>query len=321
MKYIKNILTSSVMGVFALLLSTGIILASTLSSTDFESFTTSISVDSQGGWASAPKWDEDVVDYSGNKVWRVSNAVFSGSFGDMPFAPRPGGIVTDSVTDPVNSMPQYFAGESSTGADNTEFYGKLNFKSSTGTPQPGLRITVSADNGQGGRQSFFAIEDNGSTGLNVTTFDVLSDGSFVGPIVIAENLSYSDWHSIGVDLEFIDGPENDVVRYFVNDLLVHTSTSWEQFYINHQPTLHPLGVPVQTLLFRISSGASSDVTGNGFYIDNVETGIGLFSTGPESKNDCKNGGWKSFSSPTFKNQGDCVSFVQSNEKALGNKNK
>ena len=27
-----------------------------------------------------------------------------------------------------------------------------------------------------------------------------------------------------------------------------------------------------------------------------------------AKDQCKNGGWRNFSSPTFKNQGDCVSF-------------
>jgi len=39
------------------------------------------------------------------------------------------------------------------------------------------------------------------------------------------------------------------------------------------------------------------------------------------KNQCKKNGWKKFNNPSFKNQGDCVSYVQSNEKAIGNKNK
>ena len=30
---------------------------------------------------------------------------------------------------------------------------------------------------------------------------------------------------------------------------------------------------------------------------------------PTSKDDCKNGGWTTFNDPSFKNQGDCVSFV------------
>ena len=32
--------------------------------------------------------------------------------------------------------------------------------------------------------------------------------------------------------------------------------------------------------------------------------------GPTSKAQCKHGGWKSFTSPSFKNQGQCVSWVQ-----------
>lgn len=42
---------------------------------------------------------------------------------------------------------------------------------------------------------------------------------------------------------------------------------------------------------------------------------------PQSKDECKNEGWMTFSSPTFKNQGDCVSYVQSNFNAVGNKTK
>src|SRR5689334_2506739 len=33
-------------------------------------------------------------------------------------------------------------------------------------------------------------------------------------------------------------------------------------------------------------------------------------TSPTSKNACKHGGWKTFSSPSFRNQGQCVSFFE-----------
>ncbi len=36
---------------------------------------------------------------------------------------------------------------------------------------------------------------------------------------------------------------------------------------------------------------------------------------------CKNGGWQAYSNPTFKNQGDCVRYIQSNPNATGNKTK
>ncbi len=237
--------------------------------TDFEGFTTGVSVDGQGGWGVDGTWDEEVVDFSGNTVWRVSNAITSGSFGDMPFAPRPGGIPMDTVLDPDNSMPNEFAGETSTGAAFKSFISEFDFRSATGATQMGARITISADNGQGGRQTFAAISDNGSSGLDIDTFDVDTSGNFSGPFTIASNLSYTDFHTLRMEIDFVDGPDNDVARYFVNDSLVHTDTSWEQFYLASQPLLQPLGVPVQTLLFRLSGNPELGVDGGGFFIDNV----------------------------------------------------
>lgn len=37
-------------------------------------------------------------------------------------------------------------------------------------------------------------------------------------------------------------------------------------------------------------------------------------TGPASKAQCKNDGWKSFTNPTFKNQGQCVSYFEHQNK-------
>ncbi len=242
-----------------------------LSGTGFSDFNIGVSVDGQGGWSSDnPAWDEEVVLDGTNYVWRVSNAVTGGSFGDMPFAPRPGGIPDDTVNDPANSDPLFFAGESATGASFRQFVGEFSFRSKTGAAQAGLRITVSLDNGQGARQSFVALADTGS-GIEVTTFDVDEAGLFIGPITIAENLSYTEWHTISMEAFFKDGTNNDRVQYFVDGKLVHTGPSWEQFYRNFQAALHPLGVPVQTLLFRLSGTLAPTVTGNGYYIDNVFT--------------------------------------------------
>lgn len=39
---------------------------------------------------------------------------------------------------------------------------------------------------------------------------------------------------------------------------------------------------------------------------------------PTSVDQCKDGGWRTFRNPRFKNQGDCVSFVASQGRAGGN---
>ncbi|MCL4384197.1 hypothetical protein M1116_01995 [Patescibacteria group bacterium] len=54
-----------------------------------------------------------------------------------------------------------------------------------------------------------------------------------------------------------------------------------------------------------------------FVVSNIAPPVGP----PTGMDQCKNSGWQSFNNPTFKNQGDCVSYVQSSPKASGNKNK
>lgn len=46
-------------------------------------------------------------------------------------------------------------------------------------------------------------------------------------------------------------------------------------------------------------------TGAGTTVFDFEPAVGP----PVSKNDCKNGGWQQFNNPSFRNQGDCVSYV------------
>jgi hypothetical protein len=51
----------------------------------------------------------------------------------------------------------------------------------------------------------------------------------------------------------------------------------------------------------------SNITFNGVTQVPAVTQVGP----PTSKNACKHGGWKTFNNPTFKNQGQCVSYVAS----------
>ena len=45
------------------------------------------------------------------------------------------------------------------------------------------------------------------------------------------------------------------------------------------------------------------------YQEELEERVEFITWFPQTKDDCKNGGWATFISPTFKNQGDCIQFV------------
>jgi hypothetical protein len=259
-----------------------------LSQTDFEGFTTGVSVDGQGGWGigfGLPNItvDEEVTDDgTGNTVFRFSNAVVSGSLGDMPFAPRPAGMPIypgDTSTDPVLGQPDMFAGESSTTAQYQRFIASLDFRSATGAAQANLGIAVSADNGAGGRMSYVQIVDSGS-GLDLVTYDIDAAGDFVGPQTIATGLSYTEWYTLVFEVLFYDGPSNDVVKIYLDGALIHTGTSWEDYFTATDLSSYPLGVPVQTLVFSAGSTPAPDNNGGGLYFDNITTAVGLLKQVP-----------------------------------------
>ena len=249
----------------------------TISSTNFDGFTNG-TVNGQGGWGVTGGYDQEVVDFGGgNKALRLSNKTTSSSFGDMPFAPRPGGQPANTVGNPSNSLPGFFAGETSTGAGFNKFIGSFDFRSVLSTKDTGARITISPDNGTGGRQGFVALRST-SSGVEIDTFDVNGLGVFVGPTTTG-TVALATWHTIRYEILFNDGVDNDVASIFLDNALIATVGSWEDFYSVSQPLVHPLGVPVQTFLFRVSGNAAPDA--QGFYIDNVKVQLDNVGQVPE----------------------------------------
>jgi hypothetical protein len=193
----------------------------TTHSTDFEEFSLG-SVNGQGGWGVTGPFDQEVVDLAGNRVLRLSNRYTSGSFIDQTFAPRPGGTGM-TPADPVNSKPGFFAGETSTRATYNRFIGSFDIRSvATGDTDRGARITASPDNGQGARQGFLAFE-NIETGVAVETVEYDAQGKFTfKPLT---TINFGVWARIRYEIDFIDGPFNDVARIYINDTLVKTLPS------------------------------------------------------------------------------------------------
>ena len=214
-------------------------------------------INGQQGWSDTGLYDAVVsfdAAYDGTQSLRMSNGIASGSFGDQTFTPH-------------ISMP---AGESSVASYDT-FSASWNFKSVTGSLQDGLGISVSADTGAGARMSWVRMEDDAdpNLGMNIQFADTTPSGNFVYH-VLATNLDRSVWHRIDMNIDFIDGPSNDVVQVSVDGVLLITGTTWEDFYRNGPASDGGGGglSAANSLIFRSGTAAPATL-GAGFYIDGV----------------------------------------------------
>jgi len=239
---------------------------------------------------------------------RISNAVTSGCYSDQTFSPSLTEAAGETGADP---------GTLSAPPTRRRYEASWQFASTTPTAeQPGLSVVASPDRGDGARMSWVQMTDT-PTGLAVNFYDYqdvapygglvgdpagcdVSDDFFLSPV--ASGLDRSVPHTIDVTMDFVDGSRNDVVKVYVDGVLGHTGTSWEDYfrYCEGNPTR-----TVDSVLFRTGGTAAPANAGKGFLIDNLNV---RSDTVVLTKNDCKKNGWKSSTNPVFKNQGDCVSY-------------
>jgi uncharacterized repeat protein (TIGR01451 family) len=154
------------------------------------------------------------------------------------------------------------AGESQA---NTEYIAQFSFISTQPTvQQPGLFVSVSPDDGEGGRMSYVSLEDV-PTGIDVVFYDTTADGDFV-PYDLGI-LPRDVPHTIKFWMKLNPGANNDLVRIYVDDRDVgQCFTTWEGFYRSVSQD-----VPISdTLQFR-STGDQVDqsLLGWGYLFDNV----------------------------------------------------
>ena len=234
--------------------------------TDFESFTIG-SVNGQGGWSSGhgssicPLYDEGVVSntygYSafGAQSFRISNAITCGSYNDQTLSPS----LVDEAGETSASTSTY-----SGGTRQPYFEAQWDFASTVpGSEQPGLSVVASADRGDPSRMSWLQMQDTPS-GLQLNFEDYQhSIGNFV-VTPIATGLDRTVPHTVKMTVKFVDGPENDVVNVYLDGTLIHTGTTWEDYYRD----AGGIPAPVDSLMFRVAGTAAPATTGNGFLIDN-----------------------------------------------------
>jgi hypothetical protein len=209
---------------------------------------------------------------------RISNAVESGCYADQTYTSRtqnPSGET--AATDGGFVLPG--------SVRNRHFDAEWAFASTVpNAEQPGLAVAVSPARGDATRMSFVEMVDL-PDGLGVNFYDVQGTGIMVGTrrtvqfvkSPVARGLDRTRSHIIRIVMDLVNGASNDVVYVYVDGIVRHTGTSWENYYWYDFGGIQFGGVPpiVNRLLFRTGTdtrapGVAAPATrGHGFVIDNI----------------------------------------------------
>ncbi|HSN11417.1 MAG TPA: hypothetical protein VLS51_04845, partial [Propionibacteriaceae bacterium] len=136
--------------------------------------------------------------------------------------------------------------------------------------QPGLRVTVSPDNGSGGRAGFLSIEHT-ATGVDLKVMGSSLDSS--GKLVwttqtVATNLNPQLRQSITMTvtkkLDTKKSTNNDTFTVQLKGKPAKTTTFEAYYHYMQEPNYQ-----TDTLLFRVSGTAVPSLMGHGMYFDNV----------------------------------------------------
>jgi hypothetical protein len=194
------------------------------------------------------QYDQGITDagaHDGAQSFRFSNKIADGYI--------------QSVSSPVTSV---VVGEPDAGSTSTGLHAGPNsshldfsvwFRSVAGS-YDGSQMALGAD-GSGGQMVFVRIDEEAS-GLKVT--DEWSSS------LLAAGLSFDVWHQVGASVDFIAGPSNDVVRWYVDGTLAGTTGTWEQYYRSvSQP------VPAIDGMQFTTNGLTAAPAAAGLYFDDI----------------------------------------------------
>lgn len=256
------------------------------SSINFEAPTyTTGSINGQDGWSSLGSASQGCAVYDhavtnntygfptfGGQSLRISNAVTSGCFSDQTFSKSLLNEAGETTAD---------NGGMSGGTRQQHFEAQWDFASTVpGAEQPGLSVVASPDRGDGARMSWVQMDDT-PTGLEVNFYDVQgtsNPANFVESNVVS-GLDRTVPHTIKITMDFVEGDSNDVVNVYVDGVLKHTGTSWENYYRYDSEAATPgISRTADSILFRTGGTAAPATMGNGFVIDNLSLNSGPITT-------------------------------------------
>jgi uncharacterized protein (DUF2141 family) len=190
----------------------------------------------------------------GAQSLRISDAVTSGCFGDNAFSP--------SLANEAGETAAINSGLSG-GVRQAHFEAQFSIASAQPGVVSGTSMSVSPDRGDGARMSYLRFEDQ-ANGIHVF-FDDYTNHNF-NEIDIA-TLDRTVPHTVKFSMDFVNGPNNDVVKIYIDGVLKATGTSWEGYFADSQPTIAP--PTVDSLLFRVGGTAHPANAGKGYFIDNL----------------------------------------------------
>jgi len=231
-------------------------------------------IDGQDGWTSLGAAGSGCAVYDhavtssfgvpdfGLQSLRISNAVTSGCFGDMTFA-KP---LTDAAGEADSTDGAY-----SRGTLQNHFEAEFSIRPMQLSEQPGLFLSVSPDRGDGSRMSYLGFEDTPG-GIDVIFYDTpgVTNPANFSPTMVATGLSRAVTHTAKFVIDFVDGPSNDVVDIYIDGVLVHTGTTWENYYrFDSEASAEQSPRITKTLIFRTGGAPAPDTLGMGYLIDNL----------------------------------------------------
>ena len=237
----------------------------------FDNMPTGAITDGENGWTVlGGPLDQEVMGTGSNHVFRMSSDPGSGAFAG-PYSPALSGT----------------AGEPSTTANYDSMQVTFDFKAVV--PDDNSRLEVDLGNADAtDRDNFMAIENIAGSGLRIAVADALPDGNFgtgndttnnfdafTGNRTLVEGLDASKEYQLTMKAHFVDGPNNDVVDFYLNGDYIGSSNTFENYFDSIGGT-HPDNAEanqVDRLFFRNNaSGAPNDGPGGenqGFFFDNI----------------------------------------------------
>ena len=198
---------------------------------------------------------------------RISNAVTSGCFGDQTFSMS----LVDEAGETVST-----AGGMSGGTRQNHFEAQFDFASTMPTYQPGLFVSVSPDRGDGSRMSYLGFSDDVG-GVDVIFYDTpgATNPATFSPTTVANDLSRTTKHTAKFVIDYVDGPSNDVVKIYIDGFLVHTGTTWENYYrFDSEASAEQTPRTTDNLIFHTGGGAVPANDEKGFLFDNLSLSSG-----------------------------------------------